>query len=154
MCWYYQLLLCWNATGFVVGSATQANFSRQGFVFGMLSSLLVALYSTSVKKVLHIHTPHTLHTHTHNALRNALLFTHRCLFYLCQKGVTHTHSTHTPHTHTPRTSECSPFYSSLSIPPLSKGLGIIWAHSYCRIDGRKIPFFCNIFIYRDRERER
>jgi hypothetical protein len=100
MCWYYQLLLCWNATGFVVGSATQANFSRQGFVFGMLSSLLVALYSTSVKKVLHIHTPHTLHTHTHNALRNALLFTHRCLFYLCQKGVTHTHSTHSTHTHT------------------------------------------------------
>lgn len=39
-------------SGFVLGSVTELNFSHEGFVFGIISAFLVALYSSSVKKVL------------------------------------------------------------------------------------------------------
>ena len=40
------------ASGFILGSLTELNFSREGFGYGITSAILVALYSSSVKKVL------------------------------------------------------------------------------------------------------
>lgn len=39
-------------SGFVLGSITELNFSAEGFAYGIISSILVALYSSSVKKIL------------------------------------------------------------------------------------------------------
>ncbi|EKX50954.1 hypothetical protein GUITHDRAFT_66600 [Guillardia theta CCMP2712] len=38
--------------GFALGTVTELNFSHEGFIFGIFSSIMVACYSTSVKKIL------------------------------------------------------------------------------------------------------
>lgn len=49
---YASLCCVVVVSGFVLGSLTEVNFSQKGFVFGIISSFLVALYSSSVKRIL------------------------------------------------------------------------------------------------------
>lgn len=49
---YASLCCVIVVSGFVLGSITELNFSQEGFFFGIISSILVALYSSSVKKIL------------------------------------------------------------------------------------------------------